>query len=125
MPLNMEALEIGCAIIQKEDRLLIAQRRPGDHLAGYWEFPGGKREGDETMEDCLVREVREELGVWIRPVEFLFRVDHTYANRDISLHFYHCTAPFANVLRRHSLLPTSDHCITSATNSSKITCRFL
>ncbi len=83
-------IEVGCAIIGKEGKLLIAQRKPADHLGGYWEFPGGKREANETMEQCLKREVLEELGVLIRPRQFIRRRDCEYPARKISLHFYFC-----------------------------------
>ena len=56
------SIEVAAALIFDSDRLLIAQRPPGVHLEGLWEFPGGKREPGETYEACLLREIREELG---------------------------------------------------------------
>jgi 8-oxo-dGTP diphosphatase len=83
-------IEVGCAIIRRNDQLLIAQRKPDDHLGGYWEFPGGKRCENESLEDCLVREVQEELGVVIVPDRLLRKIDHPYPKRILSLHFYLC-----------------------------------
>lgn len=83
-------IEVGCAIIRRKDQLLIAQRKPDDHLGGYWEFPGGKRCVNESLEDCLVREVQEELGVVIVPDRLLQKIDHAYPKRVLSLHFYLC-----------------------------------
>lgn len=86
----MEQIEVGCAVIIKDGKLLIAQRKLGDTYGGYWEFPGGKREPDEDIETCLVREVREELGIEIRPGKFLDRHDSQYENRTVILFFYLC-----------------------------------
>lgn len=52
--------EVTAAIILKDNKVLIAQRAPGDKLAGKWEFPGGKIEPGETSQECLKREIREE-----------------------------------------------------------------
>jgi 8-oxo-dGTP diphosphatase len=54
---------VTAAIIRKGDLVLVARRSPSQKLAGFWEFPGGKVEENESLEDCLVREIREELGV--------------------------------------------------------------
>lgn len=83
-------LDVGCAIIRRGGELLIAQRKPEDHLGGYWEFPGGKKRRHETLEECLVREVQEELGVLIEPVRFFVRKEHVYPERILALHFYLC-----------------------------------
>lgn len=67
----METLEVGCAIIHKNGKILIAQRHLKDSFGGLWEFPGGKRERDETIESCLEREAFEELGIQIQPERLL------------------------------------------------------
>ena len=61
----MKPIEVTAAIIIKSGRVLIGRRRPGKHLAGYWEFPGGKMESGETPESCLKREIFEEMGLEI------------------------------------------------------------
>ena len=86
----MEIFEVGCAIIHKEGKLLIAQRHLQDSFGGFWEFPGGKREENETLEQCLAREVYEELGVHIRPYKPLCRKDIEHAGKKLSLFFYFC-----------------------------------
>jgi 8-oxo-dGTP diphosphatase len=87
----MPMIEVAAGLIQHEGRYLIARRKPGVHLAGFWEFPGGKREPGESFEDCLRRELFEELSIRVdEPV--LFRiVRHAYAEKTVELHFFHCT----------------------------------
>lgn len=78
----------GIAIV--DGKVLLSQRPPGKHLAGLWEFPGGKIDAGETPEQALRREFMEELAVEIdaiRPYTFAF---HRYAERDILLLFYFC-----------------------------------
>ncbi len=61
----MTIIEVAAGLIQRDGRYLIARRKAGVHLAGYWEFPGGKREHGESLEECLRRELREELNVLV------------------------------------------------------------
>jgi 8-oxo-dGTP pyrophosphatase MutT (NUDIX family) len=64
-------VEVAAGLIAHEGRYLIAKRRTGVHLAGLWEFPGGKREPGETLEECLQRELFEELSIRIDgPIPF-------------------------------------------------------
>ena len=58
--------------------VLIARRGPAEKLAGYWEFPGGKVDGDETLAACLIREIREELGIDIVPGRHLCQSEYNY-----------------------------------------------
>ena len=83
-------IEVAAAIIFKQQEILISQRGEHSHLSGYWEFPGGKREKDETFEDCLLREIREELNVEIEVDGLFERVNHEYAEKVVTLQFYHC-----------------------------------
>ena len=59
----MNVIEVAAGLVFRDGKLLITQRPAGGHLAGLWEFPGGKREPDESFEDCLRRELMEELGI--------------------------------------------------------------
>jgi 8-oxo-dGTP diphosphatase len=56
-------VKVSAAICVKDHQVFIAQRRPADFLGGYWEFPGGKIKADETPEQCLIRELKEELNI--------------------------------------------------------------
>jgi 8-oxo-dGTP diphosphatase len=67
------------------DRILINQRRPGAHLEGLWEFPGGKRKAGEERETALKRELNEELGIEIVAAEPLLTLRHDYPDRLVHL----------------------------------------
>lgn len=82
---------VAAAIIRREHRILITRRPAESHLAGLWEFPGGKVESGESLEAALVREIREELGVEIRVHREFHSVEHHYPVRSVRLHFFECT----------------------------------
>jgi mutator protein MutT len=84
------AIDVAAAVVFRDGRVLITQRRPGDHLGGLWEFPGGKREAGETFEACLQRELREELGIEVEVGEWLDSVTHAYPEKTVHLRFYRC-----------------------------------
>jgi 8-oxo-dGTP diphosphatase len=67
-------VKVTAGILEENGRVLIARRRPGRHMAGKWEFPGGKVEAGETPEQSLVRELQEELDVRARVGSFLCRI---------------------------------------------------
>lgn len=81
---------VTAGLIWQNERLLITKRPEGSHLAGLWEFPGGKQEDGETLEQCLKREIMEELGIEVQIGKRLLTVDHEYERRMISLHLYQC-----------------------------------
>ena len=83
-------IEVSAGLIFREGRLLIAQRPEGTHLAGYWEFPGGKREDGETFEECLVRELREELGVEVSVGARIESIRHDYPGKSVRIDFFTC-----------------------------------
>jgi 8-oxo-dGTP diphosphatase len=73
-------LTVVAALIQHQGKLLVCQRRRGSRLELLWEFPGGKVEPGESLEDALARELREELGVSAEIGSEIFRTRHTYAD---------------------------------------------
>src|SRR5580704_10031987 len=87
---NRQSIEVSAALIFRAGKLLITQRHAKAHLGGRWEFPGGKREPGETFEQCLVREIREELGVEIAVGELFDEISHTYPEKSVHLKFFLC-----------------------------------
>ena len=83
-------IEVSAALIFREGKLLITQRHAKSHLGGLWEFPGGKREAAETFEQCLVREIREELGIEISVGELFEEISHDYPEKFVHLKFFIC-----------------------------------
>ena len=86
-----EPVQVAAALIVHEGRYLLTRRKTDVHLGGLWEFPGGKREPGESLEECLRRELREELGIEItEPVPFQF-VRYAYSEKTVELHFFRCS----------------------------------
>ena len=83
-------VDVTAGIIRRGQRILITQRRPEAMLGGLWEFPGGKLEPGETLENCLLREIDEELGITIRVERPFIRVNHAYSHFRITLHTFLC-----------------------------------
>lgn len=82
---------IGVAVIWNEQgQILIDRRLPQGTLGGLWEFPGGKIEPGETVEECIQREILEELGIEIAVGEQLIAIDHTYPHLRVTLTVHHC-----------------------------------
>ena len=93
---RVAVIEVGCAVILRDGKLLVAQRNEGDTCGGYWEFPGGKKEAGESLEECLVREVREELAVEIRPRKLICRHDASARKERWRFSFIFATGSAAN-----------------------------
>jgi mutator protein MutT len=84
----VEAIVVTAAVIEERGRFLVTRRQAGVHLAGCWEFPGGKCDPGESLADCLGRELREELDVASRIGRELFTLTHAYPERTVTLHFF-------------------------------------
>ena len=78
------------AIVEREGLILVAQRVAGTHLAGYWEFPGGKLEPSENHRQCLEREMKEELDATVEVGPLIHSTSFAYPKRTVELHFYNC-----------------------------------
>lgn len=81
-----------CALIDADDRILLAQRPVGKSMAGLWEFPGGKIEEGETAQEALIRELQEELGIttWETCLAPLTFASHSYDDFDLLMPLFVC-----------------------------------
>ncbi|NJN64986.1 MAG: (deoxy)nucleoside triphosphate pyrophosphohydrolase [Acidobacteria bacterium] len=82
-----ETIRVAAGVIAQDGRYLLTQRAPHTHMAGYWEFPGGKLEPGESPSDALARELREELGIEVDEIVPLWVVLHDYPERRVELNF--------------------------------------
>lgn len=91
----MKHIEVVCAIIVNDKgEVFCTKRGPGRALEGFWEFPGGKVENNETHEQTIIREIKEELNSTIKPIRYIGKVDYEYSNLDspfsITMYGYLC-----------------------------------
>lgn len=86
----MRVIDVSAGLIFRDGTLLITQRHANDPLGGLWEFPGGKREPGESFEQCLVRELEEELGIRVEVGAELEDVTHAYPEKRVRLKFFKC-----------------------------------
>jgi 8-oxo-dGTP diphosphatase len=78
-------------LVDAAGQILIAQRPPGSHAAGFWEFPGGKFQPDESAHHALCRELAEELGIRVLDARPFMQLRHEYPERSVELHFFRVT----------------------------------
>ena len=78
------------AVVEENDAYLVTRRPDGVHLAGLWEFPGGKIDPSESHADALRREMREELDTDVDVHDLVFHTTHAYPDRSVALFFYNC-----------------------------------
>ncbi len=83
-------IDVAAGLVFHQKKLLITRRPVGVHLAGLWEFPGGKREPSETFEECLSRELHEELGIDVAIGQLFDEITHDYPERTVRLRFFLC-----------------------------------
>ncbi|MFH1941823.1 MAG: A/G-specific adenine glycosylase [bacterium] len=89
--------DVTAGIVWKNNYFLITLRPQKGLLGGLWEFPGGKKEAGESLEGCLRRELREELGIDVDVGEHLVSVKHAYTHFRITLHVFHCRFTNGNI----------------------------
>jgi 8-oxo-dGTP diphosphatase len=98
-------IHVACAVIEKDGLILAARRSPESPMPGKWEFPGGKLEKDESPEDCLRREIREELDIDVIVLRSLPPVFHSYPDFDIRLYPFLCRVEGSGGFSEISPLP--------------------
>ena len=79
-----------CVIVDIDNKILVATREHKSDFKTYWEFPGGKLNKNETPEDCLIREIKEELDILVEGNEELIIIDHAYSHKKLQFHVYLC-----------------------------------
>jgi 8-oxo-dGTP diphosphatase len=84
------AIVVVAAVIERGDAFLLTLRPAGSHLAGHWEFPGGKCHPCETHVEALRRELHEELDIVANVGDLVYTVSHTYPEKTVELYFYRC-----------------------------------
>jgi mutator protein MutT len=87
---GVKTIVVTAAIIERDGRFLVTRRQPGVHLAGVWEFPGGKCDAGESLASCMARELREELAIETIVGAEIFATAHEYPDRRVELHFFEC-----------------------------------
>jgi mutator protein MutT len=87
----MKHLDVAVAIVFRDSKVLITRRKANAVLGGCWEFPGGKQEPGESLEDCVRRELLEELALRVQPVVSLRPITYRYPDRQVCLHPFLCT----------------------------------
>ena len=87
----MKLIKVTAGVITDRDKVLITRRAPKENFAGGWEFPGGKIEAKETPQECLARELKEELNIIVSVDKFCTEVHHDYGNINVNLAAYYCS----------------------------------
>jgi mutator protein MutT len=90
MVIHTEPIQVAAAVILEDDCYLITRRLSDTHCGNLWEFPGGKVLPGESLDACLVREIREELGIIIQVYELMETIFHSYPDLQVVLHFFRC-----------------------------------
>lgn len=88
--ISTASIVVVAAVVEDNDSFLVTRRPEGVHLAGLWEFPGGKIDPSESHADALRREMREELDTDVDVHDLVFHTTHAYPDRSVALFFYDC-----------------------------------
>lgn len=86
----MKRIDVAIAVVVRDAEVLICKRQAQAHLGGFWEFPGGKVEPPESLKECLLRELREELDINAEILASLPVIEHDYPDRQVRLHPFLC-----------------------------------
>ncbi|HJO95777.1 MAG TPA: (deoxy)nucleoside triphosphate pyrophosphohydrolase [Victivallales bacterium] len=95
-------IEVCAAVIRVKNKFLLTTRPEGSHLAGQWEFPGGKLKIDESHYECIVRELYEELSLDVVPLDKLYTLKWSYLEKTVLLHFYRTLPVYINEIKPKS-----------------------
>lgn len=87
---SRKRIEVAAAVIRHRGRTFICSRPKNSALADFWEFPGGKCEKGESLEQCVVRELKEELGIEVLVFDPIHTLEHDYPEKSVRVHFLRC-----------------------------------
>ena len=90
MPNTGPEIQVACALIWRDGQILLSRRHQSAHQGGLWEFPGGKLEPEETIENCISRELKEELAISVKVGEELITIDHAYSHKKLRFVVHLC-----------------------------------
>ena len=98
----MKKINVAAAIITKDNKYFIAKRNKNKHLGGFYEFPGGKQDVNETLQETVIREIKEELDVHVSVGNKLGEEHYEDEKINVHLHYFFCTIVSGNiVLKEH------------------------
>ena len=98
----MEKINVSAAIITKDNKYFIAKRNKNKHLGGFYEFPGGKQDVNETLQETVIREIKEELDVYVSVGNKLGEEHYKDEKINVHLHYFFCTIISGDiVLKEH------------------------
>lgn len=81
----MKRIDVAVAVIRRENQVFICKRADNLHQGGKWEFPGGKKEANESIEQALARELMEEVGIVVRQQQPFMLIEHDYVDKQVRL----------------------------------------
>ena len=88
---NLSRVIVAAAILECQAKFLLTRRKLDVHQGGLWEFPGGKQEVGENLEQCLRRELKEELDIEVADLQLFYNLCHRYPEKEVELHFFKCS----------------------------------
>lgn len=88
---NFPSVVVAAAILECQGKFLLTRRKLDVHQGGLWEFPGGKQEVGETLEQCLQRELKEEIDIEVADLQHFYNLRHRYPEKEVELHFFTCS----------------------------------
>ena len=91
-------IDVVAAVIKNNNKYFIAQRNRNKHFAYHWEFPGGKVDNQETFENALKREIKEELAINIKILHFIASKKHKDDKIDVNVHYFLCESLDENII---------------------------
>jgi mutator protein MutT len=86
----MKRIDVAIAVVSRQDQVLICKRTQAGHLGGFWEFPGGKVEAGDSIEQCVARDLQEELAIEADVLAAFRVIEHDYPDRLVRLHPFLC-----------------------------------